>query len=136
MDDNLIIINMINYKMVSKRDPRDAQSAVSYHALAISSGTSDLRTIANKISDRSTLTTVDTMAVLEALVSLIPQELADGKIVKLGDFGSFRISLRSEGSASPDDFSKNLITETKVHFRQGSEFRRKFQGLGFAKQAG
>jgi len=127
---------MIKFKMVPKKDPRNAEAVVNYHALAVSNGISDLRAIAEKISDRSTLTTVDTMAVLEALVSLIPKELSDGKIVQLGDFGSFRISLRSSGAESPELFNKSLIKETKVHFRQGPEFRRKFNDLEFSKQVG
>jgi nucleoid DNA-binding protein len=29
---------------------------------------------------------------------LIPEELLEGKIVDLGDFGSFRLSIKAEGS--------------------------------------
>ena len=126
---------MLDYKLVSRKDPRDENSVAKFYALAISSGHADLRSIAEKISDRCTLTTVDTVAVLEALVGLIPQELADGKIVQLGDFGTFRTTFRSEGAETEDEFTKLKIKETKVHFRQGLEFKRKFSNLKFSKKA-
>lgn len=123
---------MITYRVIPKGNPSNEEAPQRYYANVLSNGVSDMRTIAEKISDRCTLTTVDTIAVLEALVNLIPQELADGKIVKLGDFGTFKISLRSEGATSAELFSKEAIKEAKVHFRQGLEFRKKFQNLNYS----
>ena len=38
-------------------------------------------------------------AVLEAIVWIVPKEVANGNIVELGDFGSFRLRIKSEGNA-------------------------------------
>lgn len=126
---------MITYSVIKKKDPRDANAEASYHACAVSNGTATLRSIAEKISEKCTLTTVDTFAVLEALVSLIPQELAEGRIVQLGEFGSFRVTLRSEGVETADKLTKSAIKDVKVNFRQGSEFRKKMSSLSFEKRA-
>jgi len=34
-----------------------------------------------------------TMAVLEGLLQIIPEEIMNGKIIKLGDFGTFKTTL-------------------------------------------
>lgn len=127
---------MISFKPVSKRNPLNPEAPLSYHACVLSAGSVDLRGIAEAVADRCTLTTVDTLAVLEALLTQIPKELASGKIVNLGEFGTFSVSLRSKGAESAEEVSKFLITETKIHFRQGSEFRKKFKNLEFSKLAG
>ena len=57
-----------------------------------------MRGLAKRISDISTVSSVDVMAVLEALFQVVPGELADGRIVRCGDFGSFSTTLQSEGA--------------------------------------
>ncbi len=79
---------------------------------------------------------MDILAVLEGLTQVIPQQMANGNIIRLADFGSFRVSLRSEGVENPADFTQSQITETKVLFRPGSEFSRRLQNIQFVKRAG
>jgi predicted histone-like DNA-binding protein len=124
---------MINYRLVERSKPGDSTAVPKFYALAVSSGTSNLREVAEKISARSTVTTIDAYAVLEAFVNLVPEELAEGRIVKLGDFGSFRVGIKSEGVENADDFSQNLITKTKVYFRRGPEFSNKISNLDYKK---
>ncbi len=73
------------------------------------------------------------MAVIEALLNLIPEELAVGRIVKLGDFGSFSLSIRSKGIEEPAKFHPSKIGERVVHFRAGKEFRKRLVNLKFGK---
>jgi predicted histone-like DNA-binding protein len=124
---------MINFSSVPRRDPRNSEAPLNHYAIARSTGTIDLRSLAEKISDRCTLTTIDTFAVLEALVNQIPQELAEGKIVQLGDFGSYRVTLHSEGAATAEELTSLAIKDVKVNFRQGPTFRKKFSNLKFKK---
>jgi len=51
--------------------------------------------IAAEIAKMSTVSTIDAIAVLEAFKQVIPQHLADGKIVRLGDFGTFITTINS-----------------------------------------
>lgn len=63
------------------------------------------------------------MAVLEALVQLLPDYLTDGRSVKLGDFGSFRLTLSSEGADTAETFNSSMIKKSKLHFRPGKLIR-------------
>jgi hypothetical protein len=44
----------------------------------------------------STLSSMNTAPVLEALLNIVPSELADGNIVELGDFDTFRVSVSNK----------------------------------------
>ena len=62
-----------------------------------SSGHADTDAIAKSINSMSTVSSVDTAAVLEVFLNVILDKLAEGNIVELGVFGTFRISVSSEG---------------------------------------
>jgi len=68
----------IQYVVVTKGNPANPTAPKKFYAQARSSGEVALRQIAKEISDMSTVSTIDTMAVLEALLQLIPKHLADG----------------------------------------------------------
>ena len=109
----------IPFSVVARPNPSDRTLPAKFFENARSSGEFTLRDMANRISRMSTLTTIDTLAVLEAFVQVIPEELANGRIVRLGDFGSLRVLLQSEGSDTAEDFNSSLITRTRVRFRPG-----------------
>ena len=52
------------------------------------------------------------MASVEAFIDLIPERLIQGYIARLGDFGSFNITLCSEGAATADKFTMAMIKAT------------------------
>lgn len=124
---------MIYYTLAPKKNVLQPEMPVRYYAIAVSRGTTDLRSIAESISQRSSVSTIDTMAVIEGLLKQIPEELAAGRIVKLGEFGSFSLSITSEGTVSPDEFKPNRISGTKIHFRPGKVFRDKMTEFCFKK---
>ena len=65
---------------------------------------------------------VETNAVIEALLAAVPALLVEGKLVSLGEFGSFRLTISSDGSETPEVFNASFIKAPKVHFRAGREF--------------
>lgn len=56
-----------------------------------------------------------------------------GEIVRFGDFGSFQVTLGSEGSASEETFNSSLIKTTKVQFRPGEDIKQMLKNLKFEK---
>jgi nucleoid DNA-binding protein len=45
--------------------------------------------------------------------------LAEGRIVRLGNFGSFQIGVRSNGAETADEFASSMIRGTHITFRPG-----------------
>jgi predicted histone-like DNA-binding protein len=72
--------------------------------------------IAKSINSMSTVSSVDTAAVLEAFLNVVPDKLVEGNIVELGDFGTFRVSVSSEGQQKAEDVTARNITDVRVLF--------------------
>lgn len=62
----------IHYKAVPKKNPRDLAQPVKYFPQVITIGAADLRELAGEISQMSTVSSTDTIAVVEALLMVIP----------------------------------------------------------------
>lgn len=75
------------------------------------------------------------MAVLEALLTVIPQELAAGNIVELGDFGNFWLKANSEGSDTAEAVRAGNITNLLPRFNPGKEFKKVLATVDFEKGA-
>lgn len=124
----------MNYKVVKRTQPGVTGGGdAKYYASPLYSGKTNLRSLGMKLSNGSTLTKTDTMAVLIGLVDLIAEELKDGKIVELGGLGSFRISINSAGEQTIEQVTSNSIKKTKVLFRPGNELKESLTGLSFTK---
>jgi predicted histone-like DNA-binding protein len=81
----------------------------------------------------STVSSVDTAAVLEAFMNVVPDQLADGKIVELGDIGTFRVSVSSEGAEQPEYVTARSITDVRILFQPGKRFKQLLSGTVFEK---
>lgn len=121
------------YSVVPKKNPRDPAVPPKDYPIAVSKGHTDLREIAERIALISTVSTFDSMAMLETMLLVIPEELADGRIVRLGDFGSFHLTIQSGGEAAPQDVGTHNIKRTKVHFKPGKVFKGMLKDLKFHK---
>jgi predicted histone-like DNA-binding protein len=124
----------VKYTVISKKNPREPQAAARYYASLKSNGRANLRAVATRIGAISTVSSVDTMAALEALLTVIPQELAEGRIVELGDLGTFRLSAKSEGADAPEGVSARSINGVKVIFTPGKIFKQALEGLEYQKE--
>ncbi|UOQ70256.1 HU family DNA-binding protein [Hymenobacter cellulosilyticus] len=118
----------IEYSLAERGNPAKPNEAKKFYASAKSTGETTVRDLAERISDISTVSTVDVMAVLEALFQTVPRELTSGRIVRMGEFGSFRVTLRGEGAESVKTFDASLITDVNVSFNPGRLFDLAMQG--------
>ena len=125
----------VKFGTTPKKDPRDTNAAPKYYAVAKSSGRADTQVIARSINSMSTVSSVDTAAVLEAFLTVVPEKLAEGNIVELGDFGTFRVSLSSQGEPSPTGVTVNSITDAHVIFTPGRRFKDALGSIRFEKEA-
>jgi predicted histone-like DNA-binding protein len=123
----------VTYKALPKVNPQNPAAAPKYYAQVVTSGEITLRQLAKMISEVATVKTADTMAVLEGLLNVVPMVLADGKIVRLGDFGSFNLQVSSDGAATPDELTRNQINKISVKFRAAKEFMIVINNIEFTK---
>ena len=125
----------VKFNASSRKDPRDQSSQPKFYATVKSSGRADTNAIARSINSMSTVSSVDTAAVLEAFLNVVPEKLAEGNIVELGDFGTFRVTVSSQGQQQADDLSARHITGVRVVFAPGKRFKQLLNTTEFEKIA-
>jgi predicted histone-like DNA-binding protein len=124
----------IKYHAVPRQDPRDLTAPVKYYPSNVARGRTGLRELALKIGKLSTVSSADTLAVLEALLMVVPDELGRGQIVDLGELGSFRLTLEGRGEPSPGKVRGTSISGVRVHFHPGRLFREALAGIEYRKE--
>ena len=109
----------LKYSLMQRVNPRDVTAARKFYAVAVSKDKVDLRTLSTEISKISTVSSIDTMAVLESLIQVIPEYLLEGRTIKLGEFGTFRLTISSDGADTAESFTSSMIKKVKLNFRPG-----------------
>lgn len=123
----------INYSLTQRVNLKDATAPRKYYAIAKSNGEETVRQLATEISKRSGLSSVDVFAVIEAFIDLIPEKVAEGKIVRLGDFGSFNVTISSEGAEKAEEFTSALIRGNSLNFRPGKLVQKVLDTIEYSK---
>jgi predicted histone-like DNA-binding protein len=118
---------------LEKGNPLKPAEPKKWYASAKSTGDITLKALGKQITQRSTVNFADTLAVLEALTQVLSEQLAEGKIVRLGDFGSFHIGISSDGAETAEKFHPSQIRSKKVAFRAGVDLRELLNNLKFEK---
>ncbi|MCA9932618.1 MAG: DNA-binding protein [Ardenticatenaceae bacterium] len=113
----------VKYTVVAKKNPRDPESPPKYYPVINSKGRTNQRALAVKGSRESTMGAPDLAATMESLLALIPEELIAGNIVDLGDFGTFRLSIKGEGADTEEEVTSHNIKRLTVIFTPGKEFK-------------
>jgi len=123
----------VKYSLVQRANPQKRQDPKKWYAQAESTGEITSKELGKSIEEMTALTEPDVIAATTALRKAMARGLADGKIVRLGDFGSFQVTLSSEGSDSKDKFNPATIDSVKIVFRPGTELRDLLTTLKFEK---
>jgi predicted histone-like DNA-binding protein len=122
---------MIQLKAVQRPNPKDVTAPRKYYVSTQSAGEVTLETLSEAISEKCTLTEPDVLAVLSALTIEMKSHLMDGKIVRFGSFGSFQLSLNSNGVDTLAEASRYQVKSAKVRFRPGQKIQESLKVLKF-----
>ena len=108
-------------KLQKKKNPQK-RTEEKYYANPVNLGKKTLRDIAHDIAGRSSLTRGDIENVLANFMDCLPHYLRDGFSVQLGEFGTMRLTLSSEGAATEKAFKTETI-KPRVVFTPGRELK-------------
>lgn len=125
----------VKFNVVERGNPSNREAPKKFYASVVSTGRKTLRQMSGRISEISTVSPADTMAVIEAFLMVIPQELAAGNVVELGDFGNFWLKANSEGSETASEVRASNITNIMPRFNPGKEFKKVLETVEFQKTA-
>lgn len=123
----------IPFNVISKANPLKRNQPSKYYAVAQSNGEVDFRSLAKEIAEITTVSVPDAIAALESLVMIIPRHIENGEIVRLGELGSLRITINSEGSATEEEVNATNIKKARYRFSPGSELQQTLKILKYSR---
>lgn len=123
----------VEYKMVEKANLLKPGDPKKFYAQAVSTGEVTLKKLSKEIALGSMVSDTDVLAVLNDLTKALARHLAEGHIVRFGDFGAFQVSLSSSGAESAEKFNSSLIRNPKITFRPGIDLREMLATLKYEK---
>ena len=125
----------VKYVLTERANPLKKDQPKKWYAMAKSTGELTFRRLSKEIAESSTtVSDTDVLAVLNDLIKILCRHLSDGEIVRLGDFGSFQISIGSDGATEESKFNASMIKTKKVVFRPGIDLKEMMNNLKFEKQ--
>ena len=124
----------IKYKVIERGEPGIAGGGTKkFYASANVTGEKSLTGLTRDIEKMSTVSGADIRAVLYALVDTMTGSLADGQIVRLGELGSLRVSISSEGKEKEKEVTPATIKQARVVFTPGKAIKNMLETVTYEK---
>lgn len=119
----------IKFKATPVKSHLDQSGGTKYIARTVKRAKADFRLISDMISERSTLSSPDIIAVLYAFAEVVPELLLDNYSVHLPPLGIFSISLKSAVHENAADVRAASVREIRLQFRPDKEISRKLNTI-------
>ena len=114
----------IQIKAVERGQPGVAGGGVKkFYATPVHDKEISLDKLTKAIEKTSTVNGADIRAVLYAMVEEAVLGLSDGRIIRLGDLGSLRITLSSEGKDTAEEVTASAVKKAGVIFTPGAKLQ-------------
>jgi len=124
----------VKFKVIEKGMPGVAGGGPKkFYASAVSEGEMTLTDLTKAIEKICTVSGADIRAVLYAMVDVSIDALARGSIVRLGELGSMRMSLSSEGRDTAEEVTSSAIRGSSIIFTPGSRIKEMLAATTFQK---
>ena len=124
----------IKYKVIQRGQPGVAGGGTKkYYASANLTGEKTLAELTKDIEKMCTVKGADIRAVLYALVDAMQSSLSNGQAVRLGELGSLRVSIGSDGKATEKEVNASSIKNPKVIFTPGKDIKKMLDTLEYEK---
>lgn len=124
----------IKYKVIERGEPGVAGGGTKkFYASANVTGEKSLTGLTRDIEKISTVSGADIRAVLYALVDTMTGALSEGQIVRLGELGSLRVSISSEGKEKEKEVTPATIKQARVVFTPGKAIKDMLETVTYEK---
>ena len=116
---------MVNYSIVMRNNPMDADAAKKAYASAQYAEVMDINRFAEHIASHGCVyKRADIVAILTMAVDCMREQLLAGQKIQLGDLGDFSISINSIGAESSAAYNPAIHAKQRnVNWSSGKRFR-------------
>ena len=122
----------MKYKLTKRANPQN-RAQEKWYAAPVYDGKINKTDLTKEIVGMSSLSRGDVSNVIENVIDVTPKYLLMGKIIKLGELGSFRLSFSSEGVENENEFTVAKISGVRVVFTPSPELRKMLSDIKFEK---
>jgi len=121
----------MKYRVIERVNPAKKEDKRKQYASPVNAGNLTIKDLAKEIAGRSSLTRGDIENVLANFLDELPNYLKIGMSVKLGEFGTMRLNLKSEGVEQGKKFDASKIKGVKIIFTPSSELKKSLDDITF-----
>ena len=121
----------MKYKVIEKVQPGNPKADKKQYASPVNAGNLTLKDLAKSIAANSSLSRGDIENVLTNFVEELPVFLKIGMSVKLGNLGTMRLNLKSEGVEKGKKFDASKINGVKIIFTPSTELKKSLEDVTF-----
>ena len=116
---------MVNYSIVMRGNPMDADAPKKAYASAQYSEVMDINRFAEHIASHGCVyKRADIVAILTMAVDCMREQLLAGQKIQLGDLGDFAVGINSEGAETAADYNPVIhVKRLNVNWGPGTRFQ-------------
>ena len=123
----------VSYIVIPRKNPMHQEEEPKYYMKAHATEFIGVTEISRRIEKECTVTRADVMAVLTALEDVIADAISQGQVIKLGELGTFKLSISSKGAEDENSVNGSLVTGQRILFRPGAVILKTLRSLSFSK---
>jgi predicted histone-like DNA-binding protein len=106
----------ILYNKVERGNPSKPEEPKRWHPVLKSTGLVKEKEVARRVADETTLNPKEAEFAVAQLFKVVTDYLLNGKTVQLGELGSFRLTVKSEGAATEAEVTATQIKHVNIRF--------------------
>lgn len=118
-------------KKIQRVNPQDKQGPKKWYASQVTTEQMDETSVSEAIADETTLNPGEAMMAIRQLRKIVIRHLKAGESVKLGNWGSFNLSLSTQGAETKEELTANNIKNVNINFQPDDEFKAELQKAQF-----
>lgn len=118
-------------KPVQRRNPADENAPMKWYPVQHTTKLVDESEVAELIADETTLNPMEAQMAIRQLRKVVQRLLLDGKSVKLGNWGTFNVTLNTEGADTKEALTSRNVKNVNINFQPGSELKTAMQKADF-----
>ena len=119
-------------KPVQRINPLDKEAPKKWYVTQVTTAQADETEVAMELADETTLNPSEAMMAIRQLRKILLRRLLGGESVKLGNWGSFSVTLSSLGVPTKEEVNAKNIKSVNLNFQPDEAFKTDLQKATFA----
>ncbi len=119
-------------RTIQRANPQDREKDKKFYPVQNSVNLVSEDSVAKEIAKETTLNYMEAQMSLRLACDVIKSHLLNGESVRLGDWGTFHVTLKTTGEDKKENVSVRNIQNVKIVFSPGKELKKDMQNATFS----